>query len=225
MSKNDMLAAIVRALVGVPQKRLGVVLDTVNKIGSVDGELWRTRFAEVLREGVKPAVLLPEAPLDTLIRVDRSIRPVYPDWVKTVTHPELECAGPAEYNLQTEVEQWLHDDQKNGSVEGNTIYRNLRNGNTLATCLNLQDGFAIQAKGIEVFRELFGGKSLVLWGSVLLGPKECGGLLVPYLYGRYGDSGQFGYSPSVPKGGYVVIDWTWLFYFYGSDKPALRFSK
>lgn len=53
MSKNDMLAPIVRALVCVPQERLGIIFDTINKIGGADGELWRKRFAEALREGVK----------------------------------------------------------------------------------------------------------------------------------------------------------------------------
>ncbi len=57
MSKNDMLAPIVRALVGIPQERLGVLLDTINKVGSTDGELWRTRFAKVLREGLKSSVV------------------------------------------------------------------------------------------------------------------------------------------------------------------------
>lgn len=56
MSKSDMLAPIIRALVGVPQDRLGVILDAVNKIGGTDGDLWRTRIGQVLREGVRSAV-------------------------------------------------------------------------------------------------------------------------------------------------------------------------
>ncbi len=95
MSKNDMLAPIVRALVGVPQERLGVLFDTINKVGSADGELWRTRFAEVLREGVKGAPLSPEAPLDTLIRVDRSIRPVLPTLLMISNRtPSRSCGTP-----------------------------------------------------------------------------------------------------------------------------------
>ncbi len=57
MSKNDMLGAITRALVGVPSKRLGVVIDVVNKVGSENGDLWKTRFAEVLREGLPKEIL------------------------------------------------------------------------------------------------------------------------------------------------------------------------
>ena len=33
------------------------------------------------------------------IRVNRAIRPTYPDWVKEVLHPELENSGPAEYDV------------------------------------------------------------------------------------------------------------------------------
>ena len=140
---------------------------------------------------------------DFLIRVDRSIKPSYPDWFKKLEHPELELAGPAEYDL-SKVEQWLHDDQKSGSA----IYKHLQSGDNLVTCLNLQDGLAIQAKGIAVFRKLFAGKAVFLWGSVVL--DRSGGLLVPYLVG---------------DGGKVVVGWFWLDNDWGSDYPALRFSK
>lgn len=123
MSKNDMLAPIVRALVGVPQERLSVLFDVINKVGGADGELWRTRFTEVLREGVLPS---PKTSLDTLIRVDRSIRPVYPNWAKTAMYPEMELTGPTEYDLET-INSWLHDIQKNGrSMEGHKLYKYLK---------------------------------------------------------------------------------------------------
>ncbi len=207
MSKNDMLAPIVRALVGVPQERLGVLFDTINKVGSADGELWRTRFAEVLREGVKRASLLPEAPLDTLVRVDRSIRPVYPDWVKTVMHPELEPTGLAEYDL-TSVAPWLHDGQKNGRyMGGNKLYEYLKEKKMLESCLSLRDGEEIQRKGLAVFRQFFQGKEAFLWKSVV---QDCNGNLdVPYLCEHRGK---------------VVVFWNWLGNDWIDSKPALRFA-
>lgn len=51
MSK-DMLGPIVRALVGVPEPRLGIVADLVNRLGSDQGDGWSTRFKTVLREGL-----------------------------------------------------------------------------------------------------------------------------------------------------------------------------
>jgi hypothetical protein len=159
---------------------------------------------------VQPIVVVepaPEPPLDFLVHVDRSVKPSYPDWFKKLMHPELECSGPAEYDLNT-VSQWLHDDQKNGSVQGNTIYKHLQKGDALATCLNLQDGLALQQKGIAVFRKLFAGKAVFLWGSVVR--DRNGGLDVPCLC-VYGDE--------------VVVFWLWLDGHWYSINPALRFGK
>jgi len=152
--------------------------------------------------------IVPEPVLDFIVRVDRSVKPSYPNWMKKLMHPELELAGPAEYNLQDGVEQWLHDDQKRGYVVGNTIYKHLQKGDGLANCLNLQDGLAIQQKGIAVFRKLFAGKAVFLWGSVV--QRRDGFLHVPYLY---------------DIGGKVGLYWNSLDYNWYSDNPALRFSK
>jgi len=175
---------------------IGQLNTIVKNLGGEDGALKFLRGELV----VQPA---PEF----LIRVDRSVKPTYPDLVRKVMHPELELAGPAEYNLVT-VEQWLHDDQKRGSVFGNTIYKNLQKGDNLATCLNLQDGLAIQAKSIAVFRKLFAGKAVFLWGSVVR--DRFGDLYVPHL---------------CEDGDGVVMYWYWLDYSFGSRDPALRFSK
>lgn len=177
-----------------------------NKLGGVEGARRFLRDELLLVEAPKPEPA-PEPPLDFIVRVDRSVKPNYPDWMKKVTHPELELAGPAEYDL-TKVDQWLYDDQKRGSVVGNTIYKHLQKGDNLATCLNLQDGLAIQQKGIAVFRKLFAGKVVFLWGSVV--QNRNGNLIVPFLYG---------------SGDRVGLNWIWLDYSWNSSSPALRFSK
>ena len=150
----------------------------------------------------------PEPVLDFIVRVDRSVKPSYPDWMKKLMNPELECSGPTEYNLQDGVEQWLHDEQKHREVQGNIIYKHLKDTNALALCLSLQDGLAIQQKGIAVFRKLFAGKAVFLWGSV--GQNRLGRLHVPYLCER-GDE--------------VVVSWYWLDSYWISSDPALRFGK
>ncbi len=147
-----------------------------------------------------------KAPLDFIIRVDRSVKPIYPEWMEKLMHPELELSGPAEYDL-SQVDQWLHDDQKCGSVIGYTICKHLQKGNNLATCLNLQDGRAIQQKGIAVFRQLFAGKAVFLWGSVVHGR---GIVDVPYL---------------VEIDGRVVVRWYSLDDFLNPGNPALRFKR
>lgn len=178
----------------------------VKNLGGEEGALKFLRGELVIQPAVIPEPPL-EPMLDFIVRVDRSVKPTYLNWVKKVMHPELELAGPAEYDL-SQVEQWLHDDQKRGSVVGNTIYKHLQKGDALVTCLNLQDGLVIQAKGIAVFRKLFAGKAVFLWGSVVQ-HRDCG-LHVPYLYG-HGDK--------------VGLNWFLLDNYWYSSNPALRFGK
>ncbi len=150
-----------------------------------------------------------EPPLDFIIRVDRSVRPTYPQWVKKVMYPELELTGPAEYNLATEVEEWLHDGQKSGEVSGRVIYDYLKRTNVLADQLGLADLWAIQAKGIQVFRKLFSRKSVFGWKSVVQDCDLNDGLIVPHLY---------------VEGDEVVQSWIWLGYVWYCCNPALRFK-
>ena len=141
-----------------------------------------------------------------IICVDRSVKPTYPDWMQKLMHPELGCTGPIEYDLFSDVELWLHENQKNGVATGNTIYEYLKSTNALGSCLNLQDGLAIQQQGITVFRELFKGEAAFLWASV--GQSRTADLRVPYLC-EFGDL--------------VMVDWFWFDYYWKSRHPALRF--
>lgn len=148
-----------------------------------------------------------EEVIGTIIRVDRLIRPVYPDWVQMVMHPELENTGPAEYDIGM-VEQWLHPMQKQGKiVTGNKIYDHLKDNNLLNGCVGLADLQAIQAKGIDFFRKYFSGKWIYGWKSVVR--RRDGHLDVPCLIG---------------DGGKVVLYWSWLGRGWFSDEPALRLA-
>lgn len=175
-----------------------------NKLGGVSGAKRFLADELMLVEAPKPE----PPPLDFIIRVDRSVKPNYPNWFKRLEHHELECSGPTEYNLQDGVEQWLHDEQKRRLTPGNVIYKHLKDTNALESCLNLQDGLAIQQKGIAVFRKLFGGKAVFLWGSVVRG--QDGNLNVPSLCELDGE---------------VVVRWYWLGHNFLSGHPALRFGK
>jgi hypothetical protein len=178
------------------------------------GQLGPTRLNEfrfVLNGRAKivqvPVPVEPELHVDNMIRVGRYVRPVYPDWVKKVLHPELEKTGPAEYDLSC-VEQWLHEGQKNGGwVKGRVIYEHLKNEKMLETCMSLRDLEEIQRKGIEPFRKFFKGRVVFAWKSVV--QDDIGGLDVPYLYE---------YS------GKVVLNWDWLDYDWNDLCPALRFA-
>ncbi len=185
---------------------LGQIEATVNKLGGMDG-LRRFLANELVITERQPPAPKPEVPLDTIVRVDRSIRPSYPDWMKKVMHPELEAKGPAEYDLAT-IQLWLHDGQKGGNwLKGQRIYDHLKSNNMLEGCLGLRDGEEIKKKGIEVFRKFFGGKAVFLWASVVR--DRGGGFGVPYLFEIVGG---------------VVVDWNWLDRDCFVDHPAARFA-
>jgi len=151
-----------------------------------------------------------EPSLNTIIRVDRTVRPAYPDWVEKVMHLELECTGPAEYDLATAVSLWLHDGQKGGSTtKGKVIYDHLKKHSMLASCLSLQDALEIQKKGVAVFQKVFGNKVVYFWKSAVRrrGDRY---LFVPCLY---------------VDGVRVVLDWSWLEDVWNGRGPAVRFDK
>ena len=158
----------------------------------------------------KPEVVLElELPLDFIVRVDRSVKPKYSDLVKKLMHPELEAIGPAEYDLRKDVEEWLNDYQKEDIFEGYKIYDQQKKDNTLIDCFGLTDLLAIQTKGINVFNELYAGKTVFGWKSVA--EHQNGYLVAP---GLFSDGC-----------GEVVLRWYRLDTYYDSSNPALRFLK
>ncbi len=157
---------------------------------------------------VKPvSIPEPEPMIDSIIRVDRSVKPIYPDWMKKVIHPELENVGPTEYDASS-IDQWLHEGQKNGNwTTGNRVYAKLKeeDNKLLKTCLGLRDLEEIQKKGIVFFRKYLKGKVPFGWASVV--QSRGGDLSVPFLD---------------EDGGEVVLDWGWLDRDWDGFYPALR---
>ncbi len=126
--------------------------------------------------------------LDFLVSVDRSVKPTYPTWwfLGGLKNPELECVGPAKYDLRR-LKRHTCPRPEQGMLLGQGVYDYLVRADVLPACLNLQDGFAIQKKGPAVFRSLFKGRSLDLWGSVWV--DNAGKLFVPALYDAGGKIG------------------------------------
>ena len=119
------------------------------------------------------------------INVDRaSTIYYYPDWKKRLLHPELEGLGPATYDL-SELEQWLHPDQKN--MTGQEIYEYLIVHEMLGSCLGLEDCVVIQRQmNTAALRELYGETTPAFWRSVM--ESEYGELWVPCLGTRHGST-------------------------------------
>ncbi|MBU0612431.1 hypothetical protein KKB10_00285 [Patescibacteria group bacterium] len=149
-----------------------------------------------------------EIPVTTIVHIDRSIKPTYPDFVKKVMHPGLESAGLVEYDIATAISLWLHDNQKKGIVTGQVIYNHLKKNNMLGSCGNLQDALAIQKLGVASFQKAFGNIVVYFWKSVV--QRRNGSLDVPCLCVR---------------GGGVVLYWNWLDDVWHGGEPAVRFAK
>lgn len=143
---------------------------------------------------------------DSTIRIDRTIRPTYPEWFKELVHPELESAGPPEFDA-AKLGHWLHPDQVNGTVGGKKLLKYLEDKKMLESCLGLRDLEEIQRKGVAFFRKYFQGKTVFGWRSVVR--NHHGYLIVPYL---------------VESGDKVVVHWHWFDNDLDAYNPALRFA-
>lgn len=149
--------------------------------------------------------------IDPIVRVDRSIRPVYPDFLNQeyINKPDfiaLEKLGPPEFDA-SRLRKWWHPRQKKKVVTGNVINRFLTEKKMLPSCLGFADLLGIQAKGIEFLQQHFEGKAVFGWRSVV--PGRGGSLRVPYLVGH---------------GGRVVLDWRWFGSAWDASDRALRFA-
>jgi len=154
---------------------LGQIEAGINKIGGEDAFLRLLRdeliVSEVPTDSAPAPALEPEPAIDPIIRVDHSVKPSYPDWVKEALHPDLEAQGPAEYDV-AKIDQWLHDGQKDGKwISGNKIYAHLlgtpEKPGDLASHLGTRDLEEIQKKGIAFFRKFFKGKYVFAWKGVV----------------------------------------------------------
>ncbi|MCI0619558.1 hypothetical protein L0Y40_00785 [Candidatus Wolfebacteria bacterium] len=166
---------------------------------------------KALLDGLWPSevVRAPEPVLDFTVRVNRFV--VLPNWADpnwlTQDFMSLQTMAPAEYDLRSGVEQWLHDDQKTGMVKGQRIYDHLKATSALANQLGLTDLLAIQKMGIVVFRKLFGGNAVFGWRSVVRS-RVNHGLDVPFLCASCVE---------------VVLGWVWLDRDFRASDPGLRF--
>lgn len=163
---------------------------------------------QVILEGLALVVCVTTDELQdsTLIRIDRTKKPVYPDWFKELVHPELEHTGPTEYD-PTRIELYLHQKQKDEVITGHDLLKHFEETDTLKDCANLQDALAIQKLGIKMFRKIFGKNYVFCWKSVVRG--RDGNLRVPYVNGA---------------GGKVFLNWGWLDAKWHSYNPAVCLS-
>jgi hypothetical protein len=160
--------------------------------------------------GVAGSAFVTGSDMETMVFPDRSAVSGFPNCLFEFADPELQQKGPERYPITNEgpVAIWLYTLQEKGSVQGIFIYNYLKNGpgSYLKSCLNLQDALAIQAKGIEVFRKRFKGRSVFFWASVV---QTQHGQFVPYLEEENDE---------------VLLKWAPLEDLFSVTMPALRFG-
>jgi hypothetical protein len=113
-----------------------------------------------------------------VVEVNRSIKSTtYPSLAEKIVFPEFECSGPLSYSPQDVG--WYRTTE--GFVAGEVLsYLNYKG--FLRNCFKIQDGYAFQEGGVEVFREFFGdvNVNVLLFGSVV---KDINGkLFSPLMY-------------------------------------------
>lgn len=123
---------------------------------------------------------------DSIVYVDRSKKPTYPNFVKRLMHPEMECKGPDKINLDFgDKKPWFEDDvikiKRKLVILGQENYGRLNEEvETIVSAISLQEGLAIQERGIVMFRKFFGGKYLLLSSSLAL--HRDGSFIAPFLF-------------------------------------------
>lgn len=148
-----------------------------------------------------------------IITVDRSRVPnllSLPEFegIKKPLNEALELHGPKQFSL-SQIDPWLHPNQRVGKELGFNIFKDLKRTGEITKHLNIADGLAIQAEGIDVFRRYFWlGFVLPLWKSVF---QHKDGLYVPCLSGHAGDR--------------VTIGTKWLCDTFSPANPAPRFKE
>jgi hypothetical protein len=162
------------------------------------------------RERPKAKEVVVEEKIDPVLHVDRTIHPVYPEWMKPPLHPELELTGPAEYDLKTNMDISFIAGQGNGTFTGLDAYEHLKSNNLLDGCLGLADGYAIRERGAKAFSKFFEAKesaAVTLWTAVFMD-----------------DDGKL-YAPiAIPINGKVVISRGDLSILWTKYRPLVRFQ-
>lgn len=148
---------------------------------------------------------------DFIVQADRTLRPIYSEWMKLVIFPEWEGTGPAEYDLRKDVWCFYHDDQRHGTIGLDTLFFYLLDTEILTYCLGLADLQAIRSKGPTLFSELYAGKTIYAWKSLVRDLYD-NSLRVPSLW-------------MSQARGPLSLEWTTVVanVHVGRDSPALRF--
>lgn len=125
---------------------------------------------------------------DPIIKVDRSITPVYAVLAKGIPimgfgplYPRFHQVGPAEFNIR-QAEGWWHQMQRRNELAlVSVVHEHIVQEGMLEKCLGLQDLLEIQERG-ENFFNLHFEKGMMIYARKGAAISSCGKIrLIPYL--------------------------------------------
>lgn len=140
-----------------------------------------------------------------IINVDRTVRPIYPAFVRRIEYLSLELTGPTNFDV-TKLWFYVHPIKDGGYITGKDIHRELICKNMIPSCIGIIELKAIQDRGINFFRKYFLGEAVFGWKSVVLGDSGC--LFVPSLF-DFGDDN-------------VHLEWKWISSTFTYHRRVLR---
>ena len=161
----------------------GLTPEMANKIITAKGNSVAKKVIDLLKNELvvinnqKPTIS--EIQLDFKIQVDRSVKPSYPHWRSEIIHKDFESLGLSKYDLRS-LYPWRAEYQRNNVVVAMYVYEQLCVLDLIKYSIGLSDLLAIQSKGIKVFRNLYKGKTILGWKSVIANVK--GILSAPFLF-------------------------------------------
>lgn len=181
------------------------VLQGLPELTSAEMQEWIGPSRSTLRSGLSFLSL-------GMISINRTTRPVYPDWLKpeSINEPEfirIEATGPAKYLLSS-LELSLHPKQQEGGIATGHEVWEYQKKLGIEGCPGFADLLEIQKLGLATFRCHFQDKAVFGWKSVV--QDDDGYLDVPCL---------------VEYGSQVKLYWHWLGLDWFDHDPALRFAK
>ena len=104
-----------------------------------------------------------EKKFSSIVCVDRTVSPLYPEWMCNLVYPELELTGPTKYDLSS-LKKARSFSMDNHGMDIFAYYQ--RHKDELSNCLGVSDLHAIKEKDFNLFERLFKFRAVIGWKSV-----------------------------------------------------------
>lgn len=102
-----------------------------------------------------------------IVKVDRTKRPLYPDFIEGPIRQDWELSGPSEFDIAQLQPNFYERDEDSGWAYGPRLFEQFGETPIMSRALTLLDLEAIVAKGPEFYFRHFGDRYVIAWKSVV----------------------------------------------------------